>query len=83
MSDVLCGFTDDDGTQYPGPASLVCQAWDDVCYNGIPDIDYMCNSLQYTDELPDAIYDLDFDLWDICCELSSSCEYFEEVDFGY
>jgi hypothetical protein len=46
----------------------------------------MCTSLAYTSSdyaPPEAIYDLDFDLWDICCELSSKCEYFEEVDFGY
>jgi len=80
MPEVLCGFTDESG-QYPGAAELVCSVWDDVCYNGIPDIDYMCNNLAY--EPPEEIYNLDFDLWDICCEMSSDCEYFEEIDFDY
>jgi hypothetical protein len=81
MPEMLCGTTDEDGTTYEGPAELVCYYWDAVCYNGIPDLDYMCKSLAY--DVPADIYELDFDLWDVCCELSSECEYFEEVSFGY
>jgi len=63
--DLLCGYTDTEGNTKT-PAGDVCNAWADVCTEGVPSVTSMC-SADY-ERIPwDALsYIADFDLYDIC-----------------
>ena len=63
--DLLCGTTDDSGTYVSSPAEDLCNLWQDMCTNGIPQIATMCAADYST--VP-----TDVDIWGICWSMSSA-----------
>ena len=82
--DVLCGYTEEDGTVVESETQALCDAWDDACTDDIPSVTYMCENIY---NAPDAFFEAfevfgtsafdfcwdaqdfeDFDVEDFCSE---------------
>ena len=66
--ETICGSYDEEGNYEESPIVKVCADWSDVCTNGLPDLEYMCHSLE---QQPASLAEFDID-W-FCCDISSDC----------
>jgi hypothetical protein len=68
---LLCGYTNDRNEEVASETQLVCDSWADACTNNVPNMNYLCTTLnEASNSIPDAFWeegDLAHEMKDVCC----------------